>query len=869
MIPNSASPPRRHGFALAYPRVRLEDGLVQRAGKEARAKVDRINGRVEEFTFDVYGMQEHLPAGARVDDKKKASRCKLWVPKAKSVLPPMTAPVPTGQVTIPDGVESGGKLLVQMPDGHKRELTVPEGAIVGEALLLFADGSCATRRQAERQERAKHAEARATAEQRVKLGGELPLVILAHGALSHCRGPETLWLAWYLVCQYGCAVLAVDHLPHHGVRTPYGSATADDWPAADLSKEDMPWSGGGWERTLRRAANEIGYAMDVVLALPSAAELDRQNAVRRRMHEEKVQAEASRRSQQQDASPLSGNEEGKHKPKEYAGDVTMGGCLTKLAMRSRMRLGETADDYSKPRAIDPNRVGLVGFGLGGTSALAFLAADAAGKKRVTAAVVGQCGDVFASKVAVKERSAGGVSIQHVEIPGSLPSPPPAAFSSKLLQIASRVAVPVCFAASESDTLVPVERARALYDALGGGDAKRWHALSGARPMSTSDITDQLAWLHMQMEAAPPRVRAPPPAPPPSVAAPAAASASPFSLLRRTERHATGGCAPAATSPESAAPMLPAERSSVGASGLQLMLTDRSGGHPAGAGAAAGDGAAAATVARPSSAGPSGLPSTRRSERGISNADGGGGGGSPAGVGGAAGKRKLSPADHLAAAKAEAEAEARARAEEAKRQLSATASVRTEKSSDLDDFLADDFEEEEGGDGGRSEDGRRDDGLDDLLDDIDDSAAERAFRPEAATRPLTHDQLYGSAESIVEELKRKKAEEEAAVAAAAAAAAPPAPPPAPPLSSQKPSAEVDDDDDDELALESNATSQKALAAPSPLGSVEGDDEESSDDEDRLSDGLMDGMMAMMDAQMKAVAQPPKPKPKPIQPGAPPR
>ena len=109
-------------------------------------------------------------------------------------------------------------------------------------------------------------------------GEGLPLVVLAHGGCSHARGPHTLWLAWYLVRQYNCAVLAVDHLPHHGLRTPKcGSASCDAWPASDLGEGDdkdyKPWAEEEWERTMRRTANELGYALDIALALPSSGEI--------------------------------------------------------------------------------------------------------------------------------------------------------------------------------------------------------------------------------------------------------------------------------------------------------------------------------------------------------------------------------------------------------------------------------------------------------------------------------------------------------------------------------------------------------------------------------------------------------------------
>ena len=210
-------------------------------------------------------------------------------------------------------------------------------------------------------------------------GGGLRLVLLAHGALDHARSPHTLWLAWYLVRQHGCAVLAVDHLPHHGVRTPYGSATADAWPSADLSSEDSSWGPARWRETLRRAGSELGFAMDVVLALPSAAEMGRQNDVRQRAHEAKEareeQMEQERRGEQAEMRRHWGvhtggtrteeDERGDERPKrEYRGDVGVGGWLYKLVDRPRARLVGVADEEGRRGLIDPSCVCLVGNGLG-------------------------------------------------------------------------------------------------------------------------------------------------------------------------------------------------------------------------------------------------------------------------------------------------------------------------------------------------------------------------------------------------------------------------------------------------------------------------------------------------------------------------
>ena len=231
-----------------------------------------------------------MPGGAYADEKKKATRCILWLPT-------------------PHEADVQSKASLSQADARMRSAGVESEALLPPAP---AEG--------------------------------YPLIVLAHGALSHARGPHTLWHAWYLVREHNCAVLSVDHLPHHGVKTPYGSSTAEGWPAADLSAVDSPWAEGEWERTLRRAANELGYAVDIVLALPSAADMARSNAARKADHAKRLESlDAEARK-------------AKGAPVEH----DAGKWLEKLAARSRMRLRGDADDDCKPKMIDHSRVGLVG-----------------------------------------------------------------------------------------------------------------------------------------------------------------------------------------------------------------------------------------------------------------------------------------------------------------------------------------------------------------------------------------------------------------------------------------------------------------------------------------------------------------------------
>ena len=116
---------------------------------------------------------------------------------------------------------------------------------------------------------------------------------------------------------------------------------------------DKPWGPDEWERTLRRSANELGYALDIVLALPSSAEIAKHNEERRakqKADEEKLtkaQLEAKRKK------------DGDKKPfAEQNGQQ----WLQKLADRSRMRLNQSADDSEVPKMINRDRVGFIGYG---------------------------------------------------------------------------------------------------------------------------------------------------------------------------------------------------------------------------------------------------------------------------------------------------------------------------------------------------------------------------------------------------------------------------------------------------------------------------------------------------------------------------
>ena len=426
-------------FALEYPRVKIEDGVSGRVGggkggEGARRRIALAAAGIDELPFEVFPVQEHMPAAAYADRfEKKATRCILWMPT------PREARASSSETLLPGSVPP-------------------------------AEG--------------------------------LPLVVIAHGGRGHARGPHNLWLAWYLVRQFNCAVLAVDHLPHHGVRTPAGSASCDKWPAADLGDGDglRPWSADEWERTLRRSTSELGFALDVALALPSSKEIDRSNKACRRSRAEALKGLSEEERAKKSALPAT-EQNARH-------------WLNKLADRSRMRLAAAADGSEEPRMIDPDRVGFVGYGFGALAALPFLASDAAGSARVRSAVLGFTSDLFSGSIIMRERTAGGLSVRAVSVPGTSPPPPAGPFAARVRQWAAAVCVPVHFVASEADESISQDRARALFDSFGcPAEARRFCVLPGARGLTVGELGDQMSWLHEQMATAPKRPRPSAGAPP--------------------------------------------------------------------------------------------------------------------------------------------------------------------------------------------------------------------------------------------------------------------------------------------------------------------------------------------------------------------
>ena len=223
--------------------------------------------------------------------------------------------------------------------------------------------------------------------------------------------------------------------------------------------------------------------------------------------------------------------------------------------------------------INRDRVGFIGYGYGTITGLPFLASDAAGSERVRSAVLGFAADAFPGKECIKERSAGGLSLRHVEVPGTEPSPPPAPFSRKLKEWAAKISVPIHYAANEKDERAPLERSRELFDCLSGKEGNRWEMLQGSRSMTVKELHDQMSWLLTQVAAAP--IRPPPPPPPKPLARPvepagakpnvpvkqsAAASERPRQSARTSER--SGGRASERSAEGGAKPKITAQTKSL-------------------------------------------------------------------------------------------------------------------------------------------------------------------------------------------------------------------------------------------------------------------------------------------------------------------
>ena len=133
--------------------------------------------------------------------------------------------------------------------------------------------------------------------------------------------------------------------------------------------------------------------------------------------------------------------------------------------------------------------------------------------------LGQTSDAFASQLEVRRRSPGGVSVTHLDVPGASPPPPAEAYSAAMLGAAAAVRIPVHWVASEADACVPIERARALYGALGSQD-KQLLLLQGSRTMGMADLEAQTSWLLGQLSEGVPPVAAEAPS---RAAAPSAAA----------------------------------------------------------------------------------------------------------------------------------------------------------------------------------------------------------------------------------------------------------------------------------------------------------------------------------------------------------
>ena len=142
------------------------------------------------------------------------------------------------------------------------------------------------------------------------------------------------------------------------------------------------------------------------------------------------------------------------------------------------------------RLVDPKRVAFFGHGLGGALGIPFLAKA---RDRIAAAALGMCSDGFSTTCHFKQRSTQGISTLEMEIPGTSPAPPAAAFAARILADAAATTVPVHWVANENDPDASLEGARRVFDAL-GSSSKELQLLPGARIMSVAELQAQLGWL---------------------------------------------------------------------------------------------------------------------------------------------------------------------------------------------------------------------------------------------------------------------------------------------------------------------------------------------------------------------------------------
>ncbi|KAL1529664.1 hypothetical protein AB1Y20_000605 [Prymnesium parvum] len=448
------TPEQMFELGLNYPATQIEDLVGLRTGADGAARVAEAKKSVSECIF-------HLKQGRGPNGERRQVRCLLFVPQ----LPKMrTARTRAGDQALRDDDDGVACLnLAERVESMRRDA----------GLEKDEDSLAAARKRREDRPLCQDTPRPigpirgggnhwvdpavwAAEEEKLWEGIERhpphgrPLILLAHGALGHARGAHELWLAWYLVKQYRCCVLSVDYLPHHGIRVPDGShssSRADEWPAADLGDGQQPWSPQNWQATVDTIADDFAFALEIALAAPAPG------------------ASASLQAS------LHANQE-----------------------KQRHRLFNSFGP--RGRLIDPARVALFGFGFGGALSLPFLAKS---EGKLVAAALSMCGTNFPTRAYFKRRTKQGIETVEMQIPGTLPSPPKEAFSSRLMAEAAAVKLPVHFVASEHDPTAAISSARQLYEAL-GTNMKQLQVLPGARMMSVAHLQEQMAWLFERLNA---------------------------------------------------------------------------------------------------------------------------------------------------------------------------------------------------------------------------------------------------------------------------------------------------------------------------------------------------------------------------------
>jgi len=236
-------------------------------------------------------------------------------------------------------------------------------------------------------------------------------------------------------------LLCIDHLPHHGVRSPDGS-TAERrealWPQPFLGHASATWSDAAgaprWKGCLMRAIAEWRLAIEIVCAAPAP-----------------------------------GSEELR----------SVGSLTDALAASAAMgRTQRLASCGVGPKLANSNQVVYYGLGMAGVVGLALMASDSVKLWRIRGAVLGQC-----------------VTSSWPEyMPGALPPPPREQWEPYLVARAKTIKAPILWIANDADERAPLAEALEIFEHL-PSTSKILQILPGGRgAMRVDEMRAQFSWV---------------------------------------------------------------------------------------------------------------------------------------------------------------------------------------------------------------------------------------------------------------------------------------------------------------------------------------------------------------------------------------